>query len=550
MKYLTYLALVASVDAKWTPLKDLKEFHEKHPHPVKDWAEHHKHPLRDAKKWLKKEFKKVHKTEEEVQLDKAKLEAIVQGVLQGALHAEHFDDINHCIADAEHVFGDAEAAYKDFKAGGANHVIDGMKQIADLLKTVKTGMQDCSSLKADWTKLEAMVAVFSNPTSFAYHVGKDLMVNGQDIFQEIETAVSDYEAGNWENFGYQVGEAAAKTILGNEPAARPGQGSIKTTEILRGVIEAYGGHFDLDALLACVHDEDQALLILNAAFGELKAAVEQKSVQDLIGGVIATVAGLQQLKAGLPVCEQIDTTSWDYDGFSNTFEMMKNPVAFFKPVAEDVLIHGLPILVETDRAVRAMEKEDYYGYGVQVGKILNNATGARKEFQAEPKLADVDREMAAKVASGLLSSTAVGSFNFQDLLLCIYEADGAAMALEAAAETIEQAYKDKSVQEAVAGAVGALAFVQALKQTIPVCESVDASKMDWTMFNQIVSTLEDPVKHLDVIAKDIVMNGKNITVQVEESIESFRAGKYVEFGQQFGNALYYATEEDKNLFLY
>ena len=83
--------------------------------------------------------------------------------------------------------------------------------------------------------------------------------------------------------------------------------------------------------------------------------------------------------------------------------------------------------------------------------------------------------MAAKVASGLMSSTAVGSFNFQDLLLCIYEADGAAMVLEGAAETIEQAYKDKSVQEAVAGAVQALGFVQSLKQTIPVCESV-ASK--------------------------------------------------------------------------
>jgi hypothetical protein len=74
--------------------------------------------------------------------------------------------------------------------------------------------------------------------------------------------------------------------------------------------------------------------------------------------------------------------------------------------------------------------------------------------------------------------------------------------------------------------------------------------MDWKMFDHIVETLEDPVKHLDVIAKDIVMNGKNITVQVEESIESFRAGKYVEFGQQFGNALYFATEEDQNLFLF
>jgi hypothetical protein len=40
---------------------------------------------------------------------------IVSGMLKGALHAEGFDDITHCIQDAKHVISDAEAAYKDFK---------------------------------------------------------------------------------------------------------------------------------------------------------------------------------------------------------------------------------------------------------------------------------------------------------------------------------------------------------------------------------------------------------------------------------------------------
>jgi hypothetical protein len=95
MKYLTYLALMATVDAK---------------------------------------------SEQQVQLDRIKLEKIVGGVLKGALDAEGFDDINACIADAEHVFQDADAAYLDFKAGGASKVIAGMKELADLFKQVKAGM--------------------------------------------------------------------------------------------------------------------------------------------------------------------------------------------------------------------------------------------------------------------------------------------------------------------------------------------------------------------------------------------------------------------------
>jgi hypothetical protein len=183
-------------------------------------------------------------------------------------------------------------------------------------------------------------------------------------------------------------------------------------KILQGVIAAYGGHFNLDALLACVHDEDQALLILDAAYGEFQTAVKNKSIQDLIGGVIATVAGLQQIKQGLPACEAIDTTSWDYNGFSRTTQMMSDPVAFFKPITEDVLIHGIPILKETVDAVDAYDAGDFYGYGNAVGKILANATGIREEFQADPKPENIDREMAAKVASGLLSATQVGTFDF------------------------------------------------------------------------------------------------------------------------------------------
>lgn len=256
------------------------------------------------------------------------------------------------------------------------------------------------------------------------------------------------------------------------------------------------------------------------------------------------------MKQGLPACEAIDTTSWDYNGFSRSEQIMKNPVAFFKPVAEDVLIHGIPILKETHDAVEAYNNQDYYDYGLNVGKILANATGVRSQFQAEGKLENVDREMAAKVASGLLSATQVGSFNFQDLLICIYEADQSAEILEAAVETLEDAYKKHDWNEAVGGVIASVAFVQQLKQTIPVCESVDSKSMNWTQFDKIIDTIEDPVNHIDIIEKDIKMNGKVITKDIERAVEAFRAGKYVEYGQMLGNTFYYATEDEQNLFLF
>lgn len=58
-------------------------------------------------------------------------------------------------------------------------------------------MKDCAHTKADWEKLESMAKIFNSPSGFAYHVGKDLMVNGKDIFAEIEDAVTQYSNKNW-----------------------------------------------------------------------------------------------------------------------------------------------------------------------------------------------------------------------------------------------------------------------------------------------------------------------------------------------------------------
>ena len=47
-----------------------------------------------------------------------------------------------------------------------------------------------------------MAAIFENPTSFAWAVGKHLMLNGVEIYKEINIAVADYESQNYGDFGY------------------------------------------------------------------------------------------------------------------------------------------------------------------------------------------------------------------------------------------------------------------------------------------------------------------------------------------------------------
>ena len=156
------------------------------------------------------------KTVAEQQNDLTQVEEIVGGFLKGALKAEGFDDINKCIHDGSTIIKDSEDAYAHFSKKDVKDVVAGLTDVVDIIKTVEAGMSDCSHIVADWKKLTDMVAIFSSPESFAYHVGKDLLVNGVDIFHEIEGAVSNFESKKWSTFGEKVGEATAEVHLGSE----------------------------------------------------------------------------------------------------------------------------------------------------------------------------------------------------------------------------------------------------------------------------------------------------------------------------------------------
>ena len=96
-----------------------------------------------------------------------------------------------------------------------------------------------------------------------WHLGKDLIVNGVDIFDDIKTGISEYKAGNWENFGKDIGEASAKIFLGTRHKGEKELRAEKVQQLLKGFSNVNGFKFDLLDLLECIYAEDQAALALD-----------------------------------------------------------------------------------------------------------------------------------------------------------------------------------------------------------------------------------------------------------------------------------------------
>ena len=215
------------------------------------------------------------------------------------------------------------------------------------------------------------------------------------------------------------------------------------------------------------------------------------------------------------------------------------------------MINGVSILKDAFKGVEAYKKGDYVTFGFEMGSILKLATEHKAIQVAQEDMPKPDANMAAEVAQGFLEATNVGHFNFTNLLICIYEADQAALILDEGVKMLEQAWKDKDVEEAIPGVIAAVAFVQQLKQSIPVCEAVDTKNADWSTFNQIVDVAQSPINHMQLIEKDVLFNGVKITDDLSKAIDSFRSGHYKQYGYQLGNLMTLATQKSQeNLFLY
>ena len=81
---------------------------------------------------------------------------------------------------------DIIAAIEDFDMKTATGVRMGLQLIADaMVKVVPAAVASCRGTEVEVAAIVKALGSMSNPYTFAYHVGIDLVVNGVDIFRSV-----------------------------------------------------------------------------------------------------------------------------------------------------------------------------------------------------------------------------------------------------------------------------------------------------------------------------------------------------------------------------
>lgn len=199
---------------------------------------------------------------------------------------------------------------------------------------------------------------FRNPRALAYHVGKDLVVNGHDIFVQLNAAVAAYQGQRFEEFGVHLGTALRKLIIGEEvevvpPADRRG--------IALGLVEGFLG--DSAELKACVKDG-------SIDMGDIDEAVkdfEKKTREGLLAGLKKLSEACEALPQELRECKVAEA---DVERLADALKRIHDPKDFVYHMGKDLLVNGKDIFREVNAAVGAYKAQRFEEFGVDVGTAL------------------------------------------------------------------------------------------------------------------------------------------------------------------------------------
>merc|ERR1719337_181108 len=209
---------------------------------------------------------------------------VLKGVLEGFGLTKDLDEMKDCLANTESEIKDVQEAIELMEKEDAHDVLDGLGKLGSALELLPAAVQKCDAaakdVKDEAPKLLKALETLKHPREFAYHVGKDLIVNHADIFHEVSAAIDAYHSHKWEECGINTGAALSKLLVGEQmslTAASDEQWPV----VLKGVLEGFGLTKDLDEMKDCLASTESEIKDVQEAIELL----EKKDAHDVVNGL-------------------------------------------------------------------------------------------------------------------------------------------------------------------------------------------------------------------------------------------------------------------------
>lgn len=136
--------------------------------------------------------------------------------MQGALQNDDIDHFLQCVDDPKKTLAKIEASVEDFQKNDMAGVTSGLFKIGDAVSELVSGIQKCDEdiSAREFAIFGEMAEAFKHPKALAQTAGKNIIVNGVEIYKEMSAAYTNYNAKEFEGFGRDVGVSLALVFIG------------------------------------------------------------------------------------------------------------------------------------------------------------------------------------------------------------------------------------------------------------------------------------------------------------------------------------------------
>jgi len=140
---------------------------------------------------------------------------ITQGVLEGIDAGLSWNQIKPCIQETGDSYDNLNTAFQYFQAGDPTSIIQGLAALGKALESIPAAVTDCTGSYTKTATLVNAIAALQDTTTYLNIVGKNVILNGIDIYDALSTTIEAFNAGAWKDLGTNAGIASSKLLLDN-----------------------------------------------------------------------------------------------------------------------------------------------------------------------------------------------------------------------------------------------------------------------------------------------------------------------------------------------
>eukprot|EP00357_Protocruzia_adherens_P000288 CAMPEP_0114981338 /NCGR_PEP_ID=MMETSP0216-20121206/5488_1 /TAXON_ID=223996 /ORGANISM="Protocruzia adherens, Strain Boccale" /LENGTH=1455 /DNA_ID=CAMNT_0002342997 /DNA_START=218 /DNA_END=4585 /DNA_ORIENTATION=+ len=450
---------------------------------------------------------------------------IVEGLLEGALDGVGLSEIVSCFDDAESVVSECVNAVELFSKGGAHDVEQALKEIASAFSQVPTAISTCTTAVHDAETLAAEIKTFASPLSFLWKVGKSLIVNGVEIYDDVKTGIEDFEDKQYHDFGFQIGLALGTVLNGTQKTDDAlSQATSEGLQIVEGLLEGALNGLSLSDIISCFNDAKNVIT-------ESVSAVELFSkggASDVEQALKEIAQAFSEVPSAISTC----TTAYkDAETLVNMIEGFASPLSFAYKVGKSLIVNGVEIYHDIDTAVSDFHAGNYKQFGYEIGVALGTVVnGANVVQTTNLEVSTISKlEEVSQIVDGLLSG-ALQTDKLTDVVDCIHDGDSLLQGIEGAVKLFEEETAS-SVEEGLKALATALGELPSALSTCKEAES-EAEQLA-----KQLSFFKDPSSIKYRIGKSLLLNGVEIFKNIYGGVSDYKSGNYYQFGYDIGTAL-------------